>query len=191
MGRSSDIDPDFPSDVFAGDASLDYTSLYLEGGPSAPPEKRIAARTSVRALVTRETVVQYPPMTGTRVAFSTDLEAVLSYANPPAGGSTGTIVTVRTASGDVNHHSGMVFVKWDTGRMMRVYASHLRPSGHHRIADAVVRRASELGDLGDFLKLSKDTLVHKATKDLWSLRKVGEDFVVERLFDETGDPLKV
>ena len=57
--------------------------------------------------------------------------------------------------------------------------------------DVVVRRVASLGDLTDFLKVAKDTLVHRATKDLWSFKKVGEDFVIERLFDETGDPLKV
>jgi hypothetical protein len=37
-----------------------------------------------------------------------------------------------------------------------------------------------------------DVLVHKATKDLWSL-KVGEDgsYDIERLFDDAGDPLKI
>jgi hypothetical protein len=86
----------------------------------------------------------------------------------------------------------MVFVRWDGGRMMQVYATHLNPaSGRQRVADAVARRVAGLGDLGDFLKVAKDTLVHKATKDLWSLKKVGEDYVIERLFDETGDPLKV
>jgi len=185
---------DIPDDLYAGDPSLDFSGMYLSAASSdgTAPETRIKGRTSVREVVTRTATVAYPPATGTRVSFSTELEAVLSYPNPPDGGTTGTVVTVRTASGDVNHHAGMVFVRWDDGRMMQVYATHLRPSsGRQRVADAVVRRVAGLGDLGDFLKVAKDTLVHRATKDLWSLKKVGEEFVIERLFDETGDPLKV
>jgi hypothetical protein len=183
---------DIPADLFAGAESLDFSSMYLTAPSADGIERRIAGRTSVREVVTRTASVEYPPVTGNRVSFSTDLEAVLSYPNPPAGGSIGTVVTVRTASGDVNHHAGMVFVRWDDGRMMQVYATHLRPSsGRQRVADAVVHRVAGLGDLTDFLKVAKDTLVHKATKDLWSLKKVGEDFVIERLFDETGNPLKV
>lgn len=166
--------------------------MYLTAASADGVEHRIAGRTSVREVVTRTASVPYPPVTGSRVSFSTDLEAVLSYPNPPDGGSVGTVVTVRTASGDANHYAGMVFVRWDNGRMMQVYATHLRPSsGRQRVADAVVRRVASLGDLGDFLKVAKDTLVHKATKDLWSFKKVGEEFIIERLFDETGDPLKV
>ena len=185
-------DHDIPDDLFAGDESLDFAGMSLSASSSDGVVQRIAGRTSVREVVTRTASFEYPPVTGSRVSFSTDLEAVLSYPNPPAGGNVGTVVTVRTASGDVNHHDGMVFVRWDDGRMMQVYATHLRPSsGRQRVADVVVRRVASLGDLTDFLKVAKDTLVHRATKDLWSFKKVGEDFVIERLFDETGDPLKV
>jgi len=182
---------EIPDDLFAGDPDVDYAGLYLAPPEIDPPERRIAARTSVRDTVVRSPMVPYPPTTGMRVAFSTELEAVLSYPDPPVGGVTGTVVTVRTASGDVNHYSGMTFVRWDDGRLMRVYATHLRPAGRSRVSDAVTRRVAGIGDLGDFLKLSHDTLVHKATKDLWALRKQGDDFVIERLFEESGSPLKV
>ena len=36
-----------------------------------------------------------------------------------------------------------------------------------------------------------EELVHKATKDLWSFKKDGDNYVIERLFDESGNPLKV
>jgi hypothetical protein len=51
-----------------------------------------------------------------------------------------------------------------------------------------------LGDLTQFFSSSRtasDTLIHKATKDLWSLKKDGSDYVIERLFDDSGSPLKV
>jgi len=38
---------------------------------------------------------------------------------------------------------------------------------------------------------NNDELVHKATKDLWSFHQDGDNYVIERLFDETGEPLKV
>lgn len=187
-------DNEIPEDLFAGDASLDFTGMYLNASNQTPVESRIKGKTSVRELVSQtqsEGIVAYPPVTGTRVAFSSSIEAMMAYHNPPDGGGLGTIVTVRTASGDVNHHAGKVFVRWDGGRMMPIYATHLRAaSGRQRTADAVSRRVASLGDLGDFLKMSKDTLIHKATRDLWAFKKVGEDYVVERLFDESGDPLK-
>ena len=52
-------------------------------------------------------------------------------------------------------------------------------------------RVSSLGDLTDFLKVSADTLVHKSTKDIWSFKKEGEEFVIERMLGEDGTPLKV
>jgi len=60
----------------------------------------------------------------------------------------------------------------------------------------VIRRASNfrvgsLGDLTDFMKVSEGKLVHKSTKDLWSVAKDAEGmFVVERLFDDAGEPIK-
>ena len=34
-------------------------------------------------------------------------------------------------------------------------------------------------------------LIHKSTQDLWSFHKEGEDYVLERLFSDSGEPLKV
>jgi hypothetical protein len=182
---------EFPEALFAGDATLDFSGQYLSASADDVAVRRFSGRTAVRDLLRSTPSLTYPPTTGARVAFSTSIEALMSYPNPPAGGSVGTVITVRTASGDVNHHEGMVFVRWDDGRMMQVYANHIRPStGRQRIADAVSQRIAGLGDLTEFFKVAKDTLVHKSTKDLWSLKKVGEEFVIERLFDETGDPLK-
>ena len=44
---------------------------------------------------------------------------------------------------------------------------------------------------GDYEPESNDEeLVHKATDDLWSFSKGDDGYVISRLFDETGDPLK-
>lgn len=127
---------------------------------------------------------------GTRVQFAGNLAAVLMYETPPASGTRGTIVTVRSASGDLTSLDGLVFVKWDTGSFFPVYREHLRFAEEQSTRD-FTRRVASIGDLSDFIKSAKDELVHKATKDLWSLRKEGNEFVIERLFDETGKPLKV
>jgi hypothetical protein len=56
--------------------------------------------------------------------------------------------------------------------------------------DAGSIRVASLGDLTEFLRVANDTLVHKSTKDLWSFRRDGTDYVIERLFDSEGEPLK-
>ena len=53
-------------------------------------------------------------------------------------------------------------------------------------------RVASLGDLTQFLKVADGTLVHKSTKDLWSFNKDADgNFLVSRLFDDEGEPLKV
>jgi len=54
-------------------------------------------------------------------------------------------------------------------------------------------KVASLGDLSDFFRVSHDTLVHKAEKDLW---KISEDekgqVIIERLFDpQLNTPVKV
>ena len=52
-------------------------------------------------------------------------------------------------------------------------------------------RTSSLGDLSDFLRVSSDTLIHKATKDIWSFTKDGDEYVIERVLGEDDTPLKI
>lgn len=54
-------------------------------------------------------------------------------------------------------------------------------------------KVSSIDDFFQFHRIGKDTLVHKAEKDLWrvSENKQGE-VIIERLFDpDTKEPLKV
>jgi hypothetical protein len=51
-------------------------------------------------------------------------------------------------------------------------------------------RVASLQQLVSFQRVSAETLVHKSNRDLWSLKKDGEKFYIERLFDDTGKPLK-
>jgi hypothetical protein len=131
---------------------------------------------------------------GTRVAFDGKLSSLLAYPVPPERGDIGTVVMVRTAMGDTTEHNGMVFVKFDGGRFMGVHRAHLVSAPTvTRTANAYRMNVTAMGDLTDFLKSAGggDDLIHKSSKDLWKLSKSDGEFVIERLFDETGKPLKV
>lgn len=157
--------------------------------------RRLADKSSSVRLLTdkgrEEAGLPLPAIAGTRVTFASNLGAVFSYPEPPHGGLKGTVVTVRTANGDDTSLDGMVFVKWDDSRFLPVHREHLRLAKGDRRASSF-RRVVAFGDLDDFLKVAGGSdLVHKATKDLWSLKMVDGEYVIERLFDEDGDPLKV
>lgn len=151
--------------------------------------------TGVRALTDKyraKNALQLPVEAGTRVEFQGNVGAVLSYDDPPMPGTQGTVVTVRSATGDVTEHEGKVFVQWDDGKFRSLYAEHLmlaKKMKRRGGMNARIRVAS-LGDITDFLKVAEDTLIHRSTKDLWSYRRDGSEYVIERLFDDSGKPLK-
>lgn len=129
---------------------------------------------------------------GQRVLFAGTLGSMLSYDNPPPVEASGTIVTVRTAYGDTTMHNGMVFVKWDTGQFGAYSPIHLYSSKMKQASNTKLKVAS-LGDLsGYFASSSKEgELVHKATKDIWSFKESDDGYVIEKLFDDSGEPLKI
>jgi len=131
-----------------------------------------------------------PLKPGTRVSFVHGVEALFTYKDCPDPDVLGTVVKVRTASGDRTDHDGRVFVLWDDGRFRSIFMPHLKPEFGSRLASTVCRRIKTSMDLEGFFKSGTD-LVHKATRDLWALRKEGDDFVIERLFQDNGEPLKV
>jgi hypothetical protein len=54
-------------------------------------------------------------------------------------------------------------------------------------------KVASLGDLSSFFRVSNDTLIHKAERDLW---RIGEDesgqVIIERLFDPNSkEPIRV
>jgi len=135
-----------------------------------------------------------PVAAGTRVQFVSNLGSLLTYDDAPAAGLEGSVVLVKTGAGKTTSLDENVFVVWDDGQFRSIQAEHLR------LASTVKRTArnfrvvvSNLGDLSGFFTVAgqADELVHKATKDLWSLKKDGGNFVIERLFNENGKPLKV
>ena len=137
-----------------------------------------------------------PVEAGTRVKFVANLGSVLTYDDIPGDGVEGTVVKVKSAVGKLTAHEGRVFVHWDDGQFRSILAEHLRPASHNkRVARSFAFRASTLGNLSDIFRLATsspgDELVHKATKDLWSFRQDQGGYVIERLFQEDGVPLKV
>ena len=132
---------------------------------------------------------------GTRVRFVANIGSVLTYDDPPADGLEGTVVSVKTGSGVTTHMDDRMFVLFDDGKFRGIQAEHLRLAGSSKKASNVRMVVSDLGSLASFfaptINGADDELVHKATKDLWALKQDGNNFVIERLFDETGNPLKV
>ena len=136
--------------------------------------------------------IKLPIEGGARVSFSGTLGSILTYDNPPMPNTTGTIVTVRTAFGDSTTHEGRVFIKWDTGEFGSFDPVHIYPSTSKQ-ANNMKLRVSNIGDISAlFANNNKEgELIHKATQDIWSFKKTNEGFTIERLFDDSGSPLKV
>lgn len=131
------------------------------------------------------------PKAGTRVAFADTVEALLTYPRMPS--SDGTVVSVKTAFGCTTTQDGYVHVLWDDGGLIPVHRDHLKPPtrNNSRTASNHCIVVSSLGDLSGFLKGAVEgELVNKSSKDLWSYRVEDGQYVIERLFDTDGSPLK-
>jgi hypothetical protein len=152
---------------------------------------------SLQSLTQRErerNALGLPVDAGVRVRFAGALGAVMSYDNPPHPGTEGTVVMVRSAFGDITNHDSRVFVKWDTGEFCPMDTTHLRRVAGAKQAQSIQLRVSNLGDISELFSTAgskEGDLIHKATEDLWSVSKEGDQFVISRLFDDSGQPLKV
>jgi hypothetical protein len=51
-------------------------------------------------------------------------------------------------------------------------------------------KVATIPDLNGFRRVSADTLVNLASRDLWGIRRDGGDLYIERLFQDNGAPLK-
>lgn len=183
---------DFWEELLLGQMNVHASSLDQH---LAEREEK-AQRSGLRVLtdVGREAAaLPLPARAGTRVAFVTNLGSVLAYECPPDPRVRGTVVMVRTADGDVTSVGAMVFVKFDDGRFMAVNHEHLRRAQATKVATAFARRVAEIGDLGGFLQADDSSdLIHKATRDLWSFQQTDKgDYLITRLFKDTGEPLRV
>ena len=186
------------SDLFGKDDEFDVSDVHL-GAAFQNHELDGDHFTVMRGLTDKDRAANalgLPPEVGVRVEFQSNIGSVMSYADPPNDKTGGTVVLVRTGNGDTTHLDGMVFVQFDDGKFQPTRAEHLHlASGGSKKANVVSMRVADLGDLTNFFSGSSSSspneLVHKSTKDLWAVREDGEGFVIERLFQETGDPLKV
>ena len=65
------------------------------------------------------------------------------------------------------------------------------PVGTAKTAAAPMRvKVASLSQLQGFTRISAETLINKSTNDLWAIRKDGDGFQIERLFNDSGSPLK-
>jgi len=87
---------------------------------------------SVRGLTDKmreANALSLPVEAGVKVVFAGGMGAYLTYDDIPADGITGEVVTVKSATGEITHHEGKVFVKWDDGKFRPTHAEHLRLAG--------------------------------------------------------------
>jgi hypothetical protein len=135
-----------------------------------------------------------PADVGIRVRFAYNLGSVLNYKHVPEEGVEGTVIMVRNADGDATGEGDFVYVKWDDGSFLRTHRHHLRAASAMRTASSPFQmRASNLGDLTSFFLYAEDKnadLIHKSTKDLWKFEEKDGEYVISRLFDPEGEPLK-
>lgn len=178
-----------------------YTSISLSPDTHAVDHWMQAAEedsyyNQVRALTDHERekkALALPVEAGVRVAFTANLGSVLYYDYVPEDGTHGSVVMVRTAAGDTTYVGDQVFVKWDDGYFMPVHHHHLRPVVGEKTANTFSMRMADLGDISTLFASDEKTgdLIHKSTQDLWSLEQRDSGYVISRLFDDTGEPLKV
>ena len=169
---------------------IDEVLLGTSGKRLASPQ--FSAMRALTDKAREASALPLPVLAGTRVGFKANLGSVLTYSDVPHPACEGTVITVKTAEGPATHRGSDVFVLWDDTKFRVIRAEHLKPGSPRKTASNYRMVVSSLGDISAFFVTAStgDDLVHKATKDLWSCRKDGGKFVIERLFDDTGKPIK-
>lgn len=92
---------------------------------------------SVRTLTDRHraaNALSLPVEAGTKVVFAGGMGSYLAYDDVPVDGATGEVVKVKSATGEITHHDGNVFVQWDDGKFRGIHAEHLRLAGQGKKA---------------------------------------------------------
>jgi hypothetical protein len=132
------------------------------------------------------------------VIYANHNNGLILPPNMPEHNTKGVVVGVQTMSGIKTAMDGVVFVKWQgSERITQAPVTNIRLASK-RVANldgfafATPNLLKGTHMAVQNLVASKDVLVHKATKDLWSM-KVSDDgsFDIERLFDDDGNPLKI
>lgn len=138
-----------------------------------------------------------PVESGTRVSFKYNTGSLLTYDDIPNPGIEGVVVKVKCAEGKVTStEDGRVFVQWEDGKFRAILSKHLNRSNSSKKCANVLRiKISSLNNISSFFihsNTDNDELIHKATKDLWSFSTNSSgEYIIERLFDFDGDPIKV
>jgi len=144
----------------------------------------VLEESSIRDLVHVKQAKTSSLVDGARV-YAYHNNGMIIPGNLPAQGTKGTVVAVNTMSGRKTAMDGQVFIKWDNSNKITQ-----APLTNVRLAS---KRVSSLE--GFYVVAGTNLegeLVHKSSKDLWSV-KMGEDgkYDIERMFDDNGEPLKV
>ena len=108
-----------------------------------------------------------PVEAGTKVVFAGGMGAYLTYDDIPADGIEGEVVTVKSATGEITHHDGKVFVKWADGKFRPIHAEHLRLAGQGRRASEIKAEFDKVKALAEKRpdsKFLKDLLKQMADK---------------------------
>jgi hypothetical protein len=115
-----------------------------------------------------------------------DIDGFLSGASESGPFTKGSILTKIEVGSKPNFELGEIQGSEATGidalfqREPHIVSAH--KTGRKKVAS--------LGDLSNFVRVSNETLIHKSQRDLWTLKREGGDFFIERLFDDNGEPLK-
>lgn len=123
---------------------------------------------------------------GSRVKLSFNIESMIMYPNLDFE-EVGTVVRAKTAS---MLPKEFTYVKWDSGSLMSIGKRYLEPVVFGLKGNFMKISASEMSQ---FVRSNNtDGLVHKSSRDLWSVSKEDDGgYVLSRLFDgKTGVPLK-
>jgi|APSaa5957512535_1039671.scaffolds.fasta_scaffold11213_2 hypothetical protein len=127
------------NDDFWTSLATGHTNTVLAGSMDSHLTGRSVEESfgSVRTLTDKmraANALALPVEAGTKVVFAGGMGAYLTYEDIPADGITGEVVTVKSATGEITHHEGKVFVKWDDGKFRPIHAEHLRLGGHGKQA---------------------------------------------------------
>ena len=132
-----------------------------------------------------------PVPAGTRVRFAFNLESVMAYSNLPSQDEVGSVIMVRTATGDRTGDGDHVFVKWDGGHYMVAHKDHLSLSDT-RVASEIFQIHQGNSTIAQLFEPAPNgsDLIRKSTQDLWQVEEKNGSFMIRRLFAEDGEPLK-
>lgn len=110
-----------------------------------------------------------PVEAGTKVVFAGGMGAYLAYDDIPADGIEGEVVTVKSATGEITHHDGKVFVKWADGKFRPIHAEHLRLAGQSKSAAREVNPHALRMTFDDFKKgyFKGESVPNSIAREFW------------------------